>query len=181
MDPAHTAMQQVQARETHNENLALYRECKNVEKALLRHIQTAVSEKYIEFMVDDDTGLIEDDVPTVLDYLFTSYGKVTAEEVKEEENTVLNISFNPADPLVTIFRPIEQLQKKAVAAGIKYSNEQLLEISLSLIWNTIDFEKALGEWNQKILTDKTWENFKSHFRSAQVELKEIRGPTMQQA
>ena len=181
MDPAHTAMQQVQARETHNENLALYRECKNVEKALLRHIQTAVSEKYIEFMVDDDTGLIEDDVPTVLDYLFTSYGKVTAEEVKEEENMVLNISFNPADPMVTIFRPIEQLQKKAVAAGIKYSNEQLLEIGLSLIRNTRDFEKALGEWNQKIPTDKTWENFKSHFRSAQVELKEIRGPTMQQA
>ena len=82
VDPALTAVQQVQARETHKEQIALYRECKNVEKALLRHIQTALEEKYLEAMVDDDTGLIEDDIPTVLDYLFTTYGKVTAEEVK---------------------------------------------------------------------------------------------------
>ena len=75
-------MQAVQERESHNENVALYRECKNVEKALLRHIQTAVEEKYIEFLVDKDTGLIEDDVPTVLQYLFSNYGKVVLEEVK---------------------------------------------------------------------------------------------------
>ena len=39
VDPALTAVQQVQERETHKEQVALYRECKNVEKALLRHIQ----------------------------------------------------------------------------------------------------------------------------------------------
>ena len=83
--PTLTALQQVQARETHKESLALYIECKNVEKALQRPIQTAVNEKYIEFMVDEDTGLIEDDVPSVLEFLFTAYGKVTAEEVKEAE------------------------------------------------------------------------------------------------
>ena len=77
VDLALTVVQQVQARETHKEQVALYRECKNVEKALLRHIQTALEEKYLEAMVDDDTGLIEDDIPTVLEYLFTTYGKVT--------------------------------------------------------------------------------------------------------
>lgn len=54
-------------------------------------------------MVDEDTGLIKDDIPTVLDYLFATYGKVTAEEVKDKESEVLSILFNPADPLVTIF------------------------------------------------------------------------------
>ena len=100
---AHIAMQQVQARETHNEVITLYRECKNLEKALLRHIQTAVEEKFVEFMVDNDTGIIEEDVPTVLEYLFTTYGKVTAEEVKKKEHECLNISFNPANPMITIF------------------------------------------------------------------------------
>ena len=33
------------------------------EKALLRHIQTAIEDIYVEFLVDDDTGLIEEDVP----------------------------------------------------------------------------------------------------------------------
>ena len=179
IDPAFTAMQAVQARETHNEAVALYRECKNVEKALLRHIQTAVEDKYVEFLVDDDTGLIEEDVPTVLQYLFSNYGKVTSAEVKQLESEVFTISFNPADPMITIYRPIEQLQKKAREAEIPYTEAQLLEIGLTLIKSTRDFEKALGTWNA--LAGKTWDLFKTHFRDAQTELKEIRGPTMQQA
>ena len=107
IDPAFTAVQAVQARESHAEEMALYRECKNVEKALLRHIQTAVEDKFLEFMVDDDTGLIEEDIPTVLDYLFLNYGKVSSVEVKEQESEVLNLQFSPADPRISIFWPIE--------------------------------------------------------------------------
>ena len=54
-------------------------------------------------MVDDDTGLIEEDIPTVLEYLFTHYGKVTSAEVKQIESNVLSIALNPADPMVTIY------------------------------------------------------------------------------
>ena len=132
-------------------------------------------------MVDDDTCLIEEDVPTVLEYLFTMYEKVTAKEVKEKEHECLNISFNPADPMITIFCPIEQLQKKAIEAQIPYSETQLLEFGLSLIRNTHNFEKSLGEWNARNARDKIWDNFKSHFCEAQVELKEICGAAMQHA
>ena len=173
-------MQAVHARESHNKDVALYRECKNVEKSLLRHIQTAVDEKYTEFLVDEDTGLIEEDVPTVLQYLFSNYGKVTLEEVKQVESKVLSLSFNPANPMITIYRPIKQLQKKATEAGIPYSKAQILEIGLALIKSTRDFEKALGEWNA-LGNLKIWDVFRSYFRDAQRELKEIRGPTMQQA
>ena len=179
IQPTFSAIQAVQARESHAQDMALYRECKNVEKALLRHIQTAVEEKYIEFMVDDDTGLIEDDIPTVLDYLFTTYGKVTSVEVKEAESEVLNLQFHPSDPMITIYRPIEQLQKKATESDIPYTDEQIMEFGLTLVRNTRDFEKAIGEWNA--VPNKTWDLFKTHFRDAQAELKDIRGPTMQQA
>ena len=60
----------------------MYRKCKNVEKALLRHIQNALEEKFIKYMVDEDTGLIEHAIPTVMEYLFLNYGKVLSEEVK---------------------------------------------------------------------------------------------------
>ena len=52
------------------------------EKALLRHAQNALELKYIEPLINEDTGLIEDDLPTVLAYLDTNYGKVLSEEVK---------------------------------------------------------------------------------------------------
>ena len=110
----------------------------------------AVNEKYIEFMVNKDTDSMEDTVPTVLDYLFTTYGKITAEEVKDLENSCLNISFNPVDPMVTIFRLIKQLQKKANEVGILYSEQQLIKFGPSLIRNTQEFLKAPGEWNKKL-------------------------------
>jgi hypothetical protein len=152
-----------------------------MEKSPLRHIHTAIDDKYIDHLVDDDTGLLEEDIPTVLEYLFSNYGKIPSEEVKEKEAEVLTLSFNPADPMVLLYRPIEQLQKMAVTAGIPYSQAQLLEFGLTMIRATRDFEKALSEWSTKPLTDKTWANFKAHFKLAQSELKEIRGPTMQQA
>ena len=102
------AVQALQAKQTHDEALRVYRECNNVKKALLRHIQGALKEKYVEHLINKDTGLINDDIPTVLEYLLNSYGKVPSEEVKEREAEVLNISFNPADAMVTIYQSIEQ-------------------------------------------------------------------------
>ena len=130
-------------------------------------------------MVDEDTGLIEEDIPTVLTYLFTNYGKVTSVELKEQESEVLSIQFSPADPMIGVFRPIEALKKKAVEAELPYTEPQLLEFGLTIIRNTRDFEKAIGEWNST--ANKTWTLFKTHYRDAQVELKEIRAPTTQHA
>ena len=80
--------------------------------------------------------------------------------------------------MITIFHPIEQLQKKVAEAQIPYSEAQLLKFRLSLIRSTRNFEKTLGEWNSKNADDKIWDNFNSHFCASQVELKDIRGPTM---
>ena len=117
----------------HHEKMCVYWECKNVEEALLRCVQNDLEHKYIEPLLNDDTGLIEDNLPTVLTYLETICGKVPSEEVKEKESEVLAMSFNPADPMVVLYHPIEQLQKLAAAAGIPYSSAQQLELGLALI------------------------------------------------
>ena len=132
-------------------------------------------------MVDKDTGLIEHTIPTVLEYLFTNYGKVPSEEVKQKESGVLNISFNPADHMVLLYRPIEQLQKLTTSAKILYSLAQQLELGITLIRGTRDFENGLSDWNSKPEPEKTWASFKTYFKDAQIELKNIRGLTLQQA
>ena len=83
--------------------------------------------------------------------------------------------------MVTLYCPIKQLQKLATAAGIPYSEAHKLEIGLTLIRGTRNFEKSHGEWNSGVATKKTWDTFKVNFKDAQTELKVIRGPTMQQA
>ena len=168
-------------REEHRTNVALYREYREVEKALVRHITQALESKYIDFLKNENTDLIEDDIPTVLAYLFSDYGKVPTHEVKDKERQVLATSFVPSDPMVTIYRPIEQLRTLAEIAGIPYTESQIVDFGIHLIKNTRDFETALGEWNRKPQEEKTWGLFKDHFQDAQQVLKDIRGPTMQQS
>ena len=175
---------QVQAlnlRETHKESKREYYECKNVEKALQRHVQDAIEDKYLETLVNEDTQLIQEDIPTVLAYLFDLYGKVPSEEVKQKETKIRSMSFHPADPLILLHNPIEKLKKMAEAAEIPYTTDQLLDIGLTVIRNTRDFERSLGDWELLPPIRKTWATFKDHFKEAQKQLRAIRGPTMQQA
>ena len=171
IDALTTAVEVVQTRETHHEHTRFYRECKNGEKALLRHIHSAIEDKYIEHLVYDDTGLIQDDIPTVLGYLFTNYSKVTSKEVEQKKAEVHNFVFNSVDPMVFIYRPIKKLQKLATAARIPYFIEQQLEFGLTVIRSTWNFEKVLSKRKAKVVADKTWNNFKLHFCDSQLELK----------
>ena len=85
IDATASVVESVHTKENHPEAMHVYRECNNVKKALLRHTQNAVKSKYTEHLINKDTGLIEDDLPSVLQSLFTSDGKVPLEEVKQRE------------------------------------------------------------------------------------------------
>ena len=80
-----TQVEALNLREAHKEAKRIYYECKNVKKALQRHIQDAIEDKYLETLVDENTQLIQDDIPSVLAYLFDQYSKVPSEEVKQRE------------------------------------------------------------------------------------------------
>ena len=168
-------------RAAHEEAKRVYYECQNIEKALQRHIQDAIEDKYLEHLIDEDTQLIHEDIPDILDYLMENYGRVRSEEVTEQYETIRKMSFHPADPMITLFGPIEKLEKLAVAANLTYSQNQLIDLALTVIRNTRDYEQALLNWEKKPLNQKTWDELKTHFKTAQQELKKIRGPTMQQA
>lgn len=171
----------INLREEHRKNTGLYRECREVEKSLIRHITTALESKYLDFLKNPDTDLVDEDIPTVLKYLFSNYGKVPTRVVKDKEQEVLSTPFIPSDPMVTIFRPIEQLRTLAEIAKIPYTESQIVDFGLQLIKSTRDFETALGEWNRTDDNVQTWDLFKDHFTEAQQTLKDIRGPTMAQA
>ena len=151
-------------RERYKEDKKAYYECKNVEKALQRHVQDAVEDKYLDMLINEDTQLINEDIPTVLTYLFDLYGKIPSEEVKQKETEIRAMIYNPADPLILLYNPIEKLKTMAISANIPYTNDQLLDIGLTVIRNTRDFERALGDWEAKPDADKTWDNYKEHFK-----------------
>ena len=64
----------------------------------MRHITTSIEPKFIDSLKNENTDLFEDNISTVLDFLFTHYGKVPTREVKEKEHKVLATPLIPSDP-----------------------------------------------------------------------------------
>ena len=56
--------------------------------------------KYLELLLDDDTQLIQEDIPDVLGYLFDLYGKVPSKEVKQKEAEIRTMVYHPAEPMI---------------------------------------------------------------------------------
>ena len=69
------------------------------------------------------------------------------------------MSFHTADPVILLYKPIEKLKTMGKAADIAYTKQQLLDIGLTIIQNTRDFEKALGKWEALATRAKTWDKF----------------------
>ena len=105
------AIKALQLKDQHNEQKRLYLECKKVEKALLRHMQDTLEDKYVAAIVDKYTNLITIDIPRVLDYLLYNFGKVSLEEVSQKELEVISITWLPSDSIILLTRPLEQLEK----------------------------------------------------------------------
>ena len=72
----------------------------------------------METLINEDTQLIQEDIPTVFQHLFENYGQVLTEEVKEREKETREMMFHSADPLIILYEPIKKLGKLAVMAEI---------------------------------------------------------------
>ena len=138
-----TPIQAIELKEECNEQKRLCLECKNVEKALLRHMQEALEEKHTAAIADSYANLISIDIPTALEHLFYNFGKVMSEEVNQKEAEIMAMTWLPSDPIIMLTKPIEELNKLAKQAGIPCTPAQILEKALSSIRATRDFELAL--------------------------------------
>lgn len=176
-----TAIEALQMKEQHNEQKRLCLECKNVEKALLRHAQEALEDKHVAALVDPYTNLITADITQTLDYLFCNFGKVSSEEALQRKAEVMEMTWLPSDPIILLTKPLEDLNKLVNHAGVPLTPKQILEKELTIMRATRDYEFALTDWDKKLQDEQTWENFKTHFHEAQQQLKSIRGLSMQHA
>lgn len=173
-----TQHESTRLREDFKEELRQYRECTQVEKALIKQLGTALPQMYLRGFRNAHTNTITTDIPTLLEHLFTTYGAVEPEELKEQEDILRQKVFNIGDPLIILFNEVEELQELATASGNPFSPVQQLTIGIQLIKNFNDFETGLTSWFDLPTIDKTWPRFKTHFESARASLRRVRGVTM---
>jgi len=167
-----TAAQIASQTTTYMESLRYFIETNSVESTLIQQICAAVEKKYLDALRNGITRNIESSIPDILAHLFKCYGKITPTELSTLRNQVENLIIEPAEPVDTVFTEIDQLVEVSKIAGVPLTTGQITDIGFIVLNRTKLYNSALKAWNRKLTTEKTWENFKNHFREAQQELRD---------
>ena len=112
-------------------------------------------------------------IKIALSSLFCTYGKVTADQLRQEEDRVKEYFWQPTDAPNILYNMIENLAFYADAADLPYTANQLINFGLNVVRRTGQYKRALIEWYAKQDVDKTWNNFKLHFTAAQQQLCQV--------
>ena len=165
----------------HDDEVREYEKVNQVEAALKQFIVEAIEEDYLLDLRNTLTGKLEGSIVYIMTQLFATYAKITAQSVLEKHLALVNTTYDPASPISKIFAKAQDYQKYASAFGDTVTANHLITICYNIFRKTGKFNSALQKWNEKNTADKTWDNFKQHFREASIVLKEFDGTTTGEA
>ena len=160
--------------------LALYREFVAMERILIQQIVNAIDGKFLKAIWSKTTNRITKTIPEILTYLFETYGDVSPQELMGLRSQIENMTFDPTEPVDAIFTEIEDFADIAETINDPISTVQKCKLAYVVLQNTKRFKSGLREWDRKPLTDKTWDNFQSHFREVQRQLRRTGDLTIEQ-
>ena len=165
-------------REQFQENLRVYHEVNNVDKTLKQQLIKAINPMYLEAVRDRTSNTIDVPVYVVMQHLFDNYGDVTPEVFQARETTVKSHTYDPLTPIDNLFKEIEDLVDLSGRAHVPMTPAQAISIGYIILWKTGVLKDSLKEWNALDAANKTWTRFKTHFREAVKEWKQLKGPTV---
>lgn len=163
-----------------DEDLRVYHEVQNVDKALKQQIVQALEPRFLDAVRDRTSDTITLPVYQVMEHLFNTYGEITPETFQEKEQAIKATVFDPnTDSIDTLYKEIDDLVDLSGHAGVPMTTAQSVTIAYVILWRCAVLKDYLKTWNAKPAPDKTWANFKTHFRDGIKEYKSLRGPTVQ--
>ena len=165
----------------HTESIRLFRETIELGKVLTNQVCTAIEETFYKEVVNLHTNTVTDPLSNFLTRIFTNYGDIDNDIIAEEAKKVLDISYDLQSPIINIFEPIQELEQVAIAGNRPYTQDQLINMGVTIISNTHDFETTLIVWHSLTPLAQTWATFKHMFTTAKKYLRKVRGKYMRSA
>jgi hypothetical protein len=144
---------------------------------LKNKIITVVEPMYIEILNDDLVGFAHTTSREMLDYLFLSYGSITALDIEQNfEN--MRKAWDPQHPVETLFKQIQDCVDFTEAGGVTIGAAHKLSYAYSKIFKSGKFNNACCRWYETIEADKTWNNLKIHVAAAYLQHRQMQGETV---
>lgn len=151
-------------RDQYKERLRLFREVEGVEKALIQQIIKSVEAPYLAAIRDRVSNSLTGTVQQILE---------------DREAELCAMTYNPRLPIDIVFNAVEDFVDFATMGQQPMTQKQTIAKAYLIINKTRRFKQAITEWNRLIETNKTWINFKNHFRQAHQEFRETTDTTLE--
>ena len=145
-----------------------------LERTIFAQLQAAFKHKVLQPKIDRNTGLIKVKIPQLFQYLFKTYGNITAQGLVREKQSLLDHTYVHSDPLDLIFELVESYCDKAATFGCPETEEQKMHMTTIILMNANIFADGLQDWNKKDDMLKTWDEFQEFFINYQELYKEAR-------
>jgi hypothetical protein len=162
-----TVPQITEAHRLHQELQSIYSTCNLIERTITQQINTAIDDDCLADLIDEDTGLLQGTIPEIFAELYSTFGSITPQSLAVAKAKLDNTVYNHSRPIVNLFTTITEYANMADAANAAETSTQLINIGIIIITRSTYFASDIRKWNDKPIADKTWPNFKSHFKAAQ--------------
>jgi light-regulated signal transduction histidine kinase (bacteriophytochrome) len=168
-------------KEQHHESLRLFREVQGVEKALIQQIVQAVEAPYLAAIRDRTSNSLQGTVHTVLEHLQSVYGRVSPQMLEDRDQELRNMTYIMQHPIDIVFNAVEDYVDFAELGSQPLTTRQTIAKAYIILNKTRRFKNDITDWNRRTDADKTWINFKTHFRRAHQEFRETTDVTLEES
>ena len=165
----------------YKENLRVFHEVRGVEKALTQQVVSALESKYLLSFKNRQTGQFNGNLLQILQHLQTTYGQISPAQLSAFEKEVIDLHYDPTTPIDIVFQKIEDLMMYGDFAQCPFTAEQAIQRAYNIVNATGLYKDYIKTWSRRPRADKTWPNFKDHFRTAHLELQETGELTLHEA
>jgi len=168
--PPGTAAQIEAARDAWLNDNQAFQLCQATEKALVAQIVEALDPIYIRALLNRVTGQYATDMRAVMTHLFSTYGKITPQQVSTKQQAALVLQFDITQPVDTVFNTVEDLAELAEHATSPMTEQQQIDMAYVILAREPILQQDIRLWNRRPVAERTWPNLVTHFREAQSDL-----------
>ena len=161
-------------REEHNETVQEYHAFTGIVRTIKNQIKKALEPHIILPLCNSTTEAITKSIPDIFEYLFASYGNITAVTLSEKRREIESHQYDHAKPLENVFRLIQDFYDMSAACCSPEPESGLINMALIVLMNAQIFADSIKDWNLLAADNKTWTTFQAHFIHAQREYKRAR-------
>jgi 6-pyruvoyl-tetrahydropterin synthase len=162
----------------HREATGVYRPYHNVDQEIKKLIIEAFDDAYLNAVSDEVVGYENCTSLTILTHLLTYYAMIAPTELTHNYER-LNTTYDPNQPIETLFQQIQDARAFTVARGRPYGASMIVNVAYTRVQHRI-VSRRMPFWQSRAVAAKTWAQFKIYFSTAHREFR-LTNQTAQQS